>query len=1344
VDKHPITHTNQKFILPEAPVSGDTVGTVTKMLRTYPSWHKLYYGTDVTAGDFSAVIVGGNSDGAFSINSATGDLTINTPINFTASREITVQISLTGTSLTMNTVCQVDYIPLSNCIFIDPSYVPGTTPNGTRSAPFLKFDGSGLGNGTAGMTYFYRRGTTVQNENLVIVNGIEDDWIQVGAYGQGARPIVDGSMNTTARRFMDIGSTGGDPGHRVRVFDIETTHDANNTWYPFRVAATGIGLEMHRIKCTTVTFENGHFWIIANSAAGKVNKQALLVDLESYDFRAACRGIKLEGGGIIALGCYCESDFTDSLTSVGFSFADNQDNIARYCYSKQNSGQGFNVRAINHVYEYCIIDGAANSLIAAISGDNTDPDKRPDSTCEFRNIIVRNSGAKVISFQRLVSGSELIDGVKFTNIIVQGTGAIGAEMLSFSRNIKLTNCVLAGLTGTGVRVFSGSTGNEVESCTIQTTATGINASEPVQVNRSIYNSSSGTITGGVGNSTNVSDFVGSGDFRIAEGSALIAATPRVTLFDALANDRYDPTTIGAFEYLVAEEPEPEPTFTLTLAIDPAESGTASQSPTGPHESGTAVTLTATPSSGKQFVGWYDGETLLSTANPYTYTTGAADKTITATFEDIPPVTYDITLSILPEGFGTAEKSPAGPQEEGTSYTLTATPASGKQFVRWMALFEGDWILLSTSNPLTANMPALDLYVRAEFEDIPAEPTFTLTLASDPAEGGSISQSPPSPHESLTAVTLTATPAEGYLFLGWYDNETLLSTDNPYTYTTGAEDKTITAVFELITYTLGITVNPSGAGTATGADTYAPGDSVPLVATANAGWFFSYWMVGGEVISIEPSFSYTMPAGNVTVTAFFEGSGPIVEPTIHALSLTATPSAQGTASGAGSYAAGSEVTVTATPILVGFGARFKYWKLDDVIVSYDAVYTFTMPDAPLILVAHFELSNLSPADPMDMIRDIVRFSLTPSIPAEGMVEMEGIVELEQNYGLGGWQTVAEYLNPYAYDLNRADFFVDRAILGRMAFHRPDLAQFHPVITSGIVKRYRIRHRLLVDGEQEGAQQLSPTRHAWLAGRPFTFPDVNPWEGKGYLFLTTRPLMRRVYKSEKLHFYVLPLWLGEYTLEEKIYYKNTTTQTTTRSLGTHSRYVPFYFGYIPPEGSFAPYPSPESQMSHDDRQTISKIELRLTGKPDTAEVITLIPTPDPQYPRQIVYGNSLGGFDSFMLSGKAEGSHLTTSELLETDLPPDHDRQEGTVSAYNQLSTAPLTLRTGYIPLPELEALRDMALLNTVYLVEGNQLRRIVLQASETSTFRDGVFLHSAEYAARYAHQNHSIYGRDPRL
>jgi hypothetical protein len=77
---------------------------------------------------------------------------------------------------------------------------------------------------------------------------------------------------------------------------------------------------------------------------------------------------------------------------------------------------------------------------------------------------------------------------------------------------------------------------------------------------------------------------------------------------------------------------------------------------------------------------------------------------------------------------------------------------------------------------------------------------------------------------------------------------------------------------------------------------------------------------------------------------------VVNPKQYKLSVTASPTADGTVSGAGTFSEGSSVTVTATP---NGSHAFVNWTQNTKVVSTSASYTFTMPSASTTLTAHFK-------------------------------------------------------------------------------------------------------------------------------------------------------------------------------------------------------------------------------------------------------------------------------------------------------------------------------------------------------------------------------------------------------
>ncbi len=130
----------------------------------------------------------------------------------------------------------------------------------------------------------------------------------------------------------------------------------------------------------------------------------------------------------------------------------------------------------------------------------------------------------------------------------------------------------------------------------------------------------------------------------------------------------------------------------TLQVSLSGSGSVSSNPSGitcgsdcseSYTSGTSVTLTAATNSGYSFSGW-NGSSCSGTGTCMVSMTAA--RSVTATFT---PNTFDLTVGV--SGSGSVSSAPSGitcgsdcseTYANGTSVTLTATPASGSTFSNW--------------------------------------------------------------------------------------------------------------------------------------------------------------------------------------------------------------------------------------------------------------------------------------------------------------------------------------------------------------------------------------------------------------------------------------------------------------------------------------------------------------------------------------------------------------------------------------------------------------------------------------------------------------------------------------
>jgi hypothetical protein len=118
-----------------------------------------------------------------------------------------------------------------------------------------------------------------------------------------------------------------------------------------------------------------------------------------------------------------------------------------------------------------------------------------------------------------------------------------------------------------------------------------------------------------------------------------------------------------------------------------------------------------------------------------------------------PVEYTLTVSAADGGTVSTE---GGTYEEGSEVTITASASEGYRFTGW----EGN---SSTSESLTVTLNSNQTYL-ALFELIPI---YTLTVTT--GEGGTISTEGGT-FEEGTIIAVTATPSEGYEFVGWESSD----------------------------------------------------------------------------------------------------------------------------------------------------------------------------------------------------------------------------------------------------------------------------------------------------------------------------------------------------------------------------------------------------------------------------------------------------------------------------------------------------------------------------------------------------------------------------------------------
>lgn len=286
-----------------------------------------------------------------------------------------------------------------------------------------------------------------------------------------------------------------------------------------------------------------------------------------------------------------------------------------------------------------------------------------------------------------------------------------------------------------------------------------------------------------------------------------------------ANPSRTPAHTAVIDYFINKvKPLPyntEDPLPNSLPVAVVGQGTVSKSAT----CGSPTTLTAQPLTGWNFVGWSGAISSNAATVEVSFRPGDV---VTATF-----TAATFALNVSTTGSGAVATEPLQTNYAfGTLVTLSATAQPGWEFAGWSGG------IVTTTNPLVFPVRK-NLQLTANF--VEARYAIATTLEGQ----GSITFTPnKTEYMPGEQVSVQATPASGWLFLGWAGD--LSGNTNPATLTMDA-DKAITAIFVLdkeatFTATTGgrVTVEPDK-------PYYAIGEQVKLTAVPDPGYEFTGWI-----------------------------------------------------------------------------------------------------------------------------------------------------------------------------------------------------------------------------------------------------------------------------------------------------------------------------------------------------------------------------------------------------------------------------------------------------------------------------------------------------------------------
>lgn len=507
-------------------------------------------------------------------------------------------------------------------------------------------------------------------------------------------------------------------------------------------------------------------------------------------------------------------------------------------------------------------------------------------------------------------------------------------MAAFDRN-STVSLTAVGAPGSIFRSWSGCTSESGNVCSIDLTSdTTVTAEFVAQHTVSVVREGMGTVSGGAINCGSTCSAV------LDEGGsiALNAAPASGWRFDGWLGC---PSALGNVCEIVGITNDVSITAVFaeehTVRASTVGSGSVTSSPSGINcgsdcsdlfDDGSRVELTAMPASGSDFVRWESCPSEsgnLCVIEPLT-----SDVTVTAVFAERPTVTVNNS------GGGTVTSAPSGINCGGTcasefssgdTIVLTASASSGFAFDGWTGCPS-----VGPANVCTLSSVTADTTVGANFVqlfDVDMNVTGSGTISS--STGTSCTSSCGDTLPSGSNITITATPATGYVFDSWTGCPSPAGTSCVISGLSA--DQNVTAVFVADEYTL--TVNragPSGAGSVTSSPsgiscgstcvgTFGAGSTVTLTAAAASGFVLSGW--SGCTSASGPSCVVNLTSDR-SVTATFAASHELSVSIAGAGDGTVTSSPGGINCGSDcseTYLAGTSVSLSVSP---GVRSSFTGW------------------------------------------------------------------------------------------------------------------------------------------------------------------------------------------------------------------------------------------------------------------------------------------------------------------------------------------------------------------------------------------------------------------------------------
>lgn len=220
--------------------------------------------------------------------------------------------------------------------------------------------------------------------------------------------------------------------------------------------------------------------------------------------------------------------------------------------------------------------------------------------------------------------------------------------------------------------------------------------------------------------------------------------------------------------------------------------------------------------------------------------------------------------------------------------------------------------------------------------------YTVSVSANPIEGGNVSGGGTVAQGSN--VSVLAAPNITYMFEGWYQNGTKVSSTPSYVINSVNSDMNLVAKFVKNQCYVNVTSNFPEAGRVTQPTFVNYGDSAKLeVISVKDGWKFEGWLENGVYISNSPSLIVNNIISERKIVAVFSQAK-------YSVNAGVNPKDTGKVVGMNTLNRGSDVKLTAEAY---DGYVFKNWTLNGVVIGKEKEYIVRNLSQDYYLVANFE-------------------------------------------------------------------------------------------------------------------------------------------------------------------------------------------------------------------------------------------------------------------------------------------------------------------------------------------------------------------------------------------------------